>query len=208
MWYWFSVRNARKYVTIVTFLITFPNIWGGGACVCFLYVSRDVHVLVCSVKVRWSEEKRSGQSECTAQAPREWVGVAPRGHKLYWAEVIELTWEGLVWGGLVGSRALNTICMHRPTLKRGGEAYTCTAPTASAPSCRTTDHAPAAAPLRAIYICSRFCSFYFSATFLLITFKRLLKTLFMSYKEKPLNKITGKLKQYVEIFPPIFVEVR
>lgn len=69
----------------------------------------------------------------------------------------------------------------------GGEAYTCTAPTASAPSCRTTDHAPAAAPLRAIYICSRFLSFYFSATFLLITFKRLLKTLFMSYKEKAIN---------------------
>lgn len=92
-----------------------------------------------------------------------------------------------VGGGLVGSRALNTICMHRPTLKRGGEAYTCTAPTASAPSCRTTDHAPAAAPLRAIYICSRLSSFCFSATFLLITFKRLLKTLFMSYKEKAIN---------------------
>lgn len=86
-------------------------------------------------------------------------------------------------GGLVGSRALNTICMHRPTLKRGGEAYTCTAPTASAPSCRTTDHAPAAAPLRAIYICSRFCSFYFSATFLLITFKRLQDTFHVIERE-------------------------
>lgn len=184
--------------TIVTFLITFPNIWGGGACVCFQYVSRDVHVLVRSVKVNGEVKRRreetSGQSECTAQAPREWVGVAPRGHKLYWAEVIELTWEGLVWGGLVGSRALNTICMHRPTLKRGGGGVHVHCTDSFRPV--LPHHGPRArrrTTPRYLYLLT-LLFLLFSATFLLITFKRLLKTLFMSYKEKPLNKNNWQVK--------------
>lgn len=61
---------------------------------CLLSVSklRRARVSVqCEGEVKRRREETSGQSECTAQAPREWVGVAPRGHKLYWAEVIELT---------------------------------------------------------------------------------------------------------------------
>lgn len=103
--------------TRVTFLITFPKIWG---CMCLLSVSKLRHARV-SVQREGEVKRRDKRPERVHSTGAAGVGrcrsprtqtVLSRGYRA------DLRRHGV--GGLVGSRALNTICMHRPTLKGGG----------------------------------------------------------------------------------------
>lgn len=104
--------------------------------------------------LKWSEEKRrdktrvlstgaAGVGRC--RSPRTQT-VLGRGYRADLRRLGE--------GGTGGAQGLEHYLHASADIEEGGEAYTCTAPTASAPSCHTTDHAPAAAPHHSVLFIS------------------------------------------------------
>lgn len=137
----------------------------------------------------WNEEKRHDTSaqhrrrgSGSVSLPADTNCTGPRLSS--WPEK---AWCGGDWWGAGPWTLFACIGRH---WRGGGEAYTCTAPTASAPSCRTTDHAPAAAPHHSVL----FISAHLTLPFLLFLRNFLVDNVyatrsdtFMSYEEKAIK---------------------